>query len=234
MTIMTASALDPTGFCRTWRDSNGHLFTLERIEPDLERGGDHLLLHGTSSNCECVARGWQAYSHDGPYICYTESAQDLATGNVFGWNPETTTLADVRGFVQFLLGLTPEEWSHIRCVVEDDGQGEEYRDYEAWVSPDVVGALHGLARIPREGLTPYAQKEASPHAQAALLSAMVAAGHTDPEVIAFALLLVLDPEVAVVLPVQPSEDERATLLAQMATLDALRSNNPPLSTGSTQ
>ena len=33
---MATFALDVAGFCRTWRDSNGHVFTLERIEPDPE------------------------------------------------------------------------------------------------------------------------------------------------------------------------------------------------------
>lgn len=222
MSAKPAAALDVNGFCRTWRDSNGHLFILERIEPDPERGGEALLLHGTSSNCQCATKRLQNYSHDGPYTCYAESAHALATGDVFGWNPEPSTLEDVQRFVTFLMGLTPEEWSHIRYVVEDDGTGEEYRDYDEWVPSDVVGALFALARVPRQGLSEYGGSEDPPIRQAATIAAMMTAGHTDTEIIALALILDLDPDGAASLPATPTEEERAVLMAQMTTLIALR------------
>jgi hypothetical protein len=217
---MSSHALDAAGFCRTWRDSNAHVFTLERIEPDTERGGETLLLHGTSSNCQCGQRWYE--SHDGPTTLRCDSAHDLATGDLFGFKPEPSTLEDVQRFVGFLMGLTEEEWAHIRYVVEDDGEGEEYRDFETWVPGDVVGALYALARVPREGLTERGGDEGPPTRQAALVSSMLAAGHTDTEVIALALLLDLDPDGATALPLAPTEAERDQLVAQMSTLIALR------------
>lgn len=213
----TSPALDVDGFCRTWRDGNGHLFTLERIERDIERGGQALRLYGTSSNCHCYM-----WDHDGPHTLTCDSARDLAAGTIHGYNPEPSTLVDVQRFVGFLLGLTEEEWAHILWVVEDDGEGEEYRDYDTWVPADVVGALFALARVPREGLTVRGGDEEPPARQAAIVATMLAAGHADTEVIAYALLLDLDPDAAAALPVAPTQADRAELVAQLSTLAALR------------
>jgi hypothetical protein len=205
-----AAGLDVSAFCRHWRDSNGHLFTLERIEPDPERTDGSLLLHGTSSNCTCVERRIQHYGHDGPLTLSVGSAEDLSHGYVFGFDAEPQTHADLARSVAHLLSLDADEWSHVSRVIAED------EDFDDWVSFDVSFALRAIKQSTQNSHPDYQPT--------CVVHDMHFAGHTHAPLIAAALIARLEPGEAADLPTTLSESERQDLIERLVFLDALRDN----------
>lgn len=206
--MVSGAAHDVDAYCRHWRDSNGHLFALERIEPDPERGPEAITLHGTSSNCTCVERRLQYYGHDGPLTLHASSIDDLAVGYLFGFTPEPQTSADLTRAVTLVMSLTPDEWSHITRALSDDD------DIDESIARDVAGAVWMLRQA-----THYTHPDYEP---VRVVHDMVFAGHTDPTLVAAALAARLSPDEAAHLPTGLSIIERAALAERLFFLDAIR------------